>query len=48
MANLDRRDVTRAAATPQVSGLPGVVFRHADAQLYAAKGSDPYRFSISG
>ena len=37
-----------AAVTPRVSGLPGVVFRDADAQLYASKGSGRNRFSIAG
>ena len=36
-----------AAVTPQVSGLAGVVFRDADAQLYASKGSGRNRFSIA-
>jgi diguanylate cyclase (GGDEF)-like protein len=37
-----------AAVTPQACGLAGVVFRDADAQLYASKGSGRNRFSIAG
>jgi diguanylate cyclase (GGDEF)-like protein len=37
-----------AVVTPQACGLAGVVFRDADAQLYASKGSGRNRFSIAG